>query len=160
MPKPAAQAEPVRRKLTQAEIDAAIQEWNGNIESKHAVVRYMKDHAREKDTAAWLRQEYGDDLPALPVTVDGAAGDVPWPKVQRRIAQLIKEDRFYTQVEQDNLDDVDPIAIREALAERGSDLHLHLLRRGLPEEGQHQQIPLSISRHYIWEEPHRLLSTP
>ena len=119
MPKPAAQAEPVRRKLTQAEIDAAIQEWNGNIESKHAVVRYMKDHAREKDTAAWLRQEYGDDLPALPVTVDGAAGDVPWPKVQRRIVQLIKEDRFYTEAEQDRFDNIDSIAIREALAERG-----------------------------------------
>ena len=119
MPKPAAQAEPARRTLTQAETDAAIQEWNGNIESKHAVVRYMKDHAREKDTAAWLRQEYGDDLPALPVTVDGAAGDVPWPKVQRRIAQLIKEDRFYTEAEQDRFDNIDPIAIREALAERG-----------------------------------------
>ena len=119
MPKPAAQAEPVRRALTQADIDAAIQEWNGNIESKHAVVRYMKDHAREKDTAAWLRQEYGDDLPALPVTVDGAAGDVPWPKVQRRIVQLIKEDRFYTEAEQDRFDNIDSIAIREALAERG-----------------------------------------
>ena len=109
----------MRRALTQAEIDAAIQEWNGKIESKHAVVRYMKDHAREKDTAAWLRQEYGDDLPALPVTVDGAAGDVPWPKVQRRIVQLIKEDRFYTEAEQDRFDNIDPIAIREALAERG-----------------------------------------
>ena len=109
----------MRRALTQAEIDAAIQEWNGKIESKHAVVRYMKDHAREKDTAAWLRQEYGDDLPALPVTVDGAAGDVPWPKVQRRIAQLIKEDRFYTEAEQDRFDNIDPIAIREVLAERG-----------------------------------------
>ena len=117
--KPAAQAEPVRRALTQADIDAAIQEWNGKIESKHAVVRYMRDHAREKDTAAWLRQEYGDDLPALPVTVDSAAGDVSWPKVQRRIAQLIKEDRFYTEAEQDRFDNIDPIAIREALAERG-----------------------------------------
>ena len=119
MPKPAVQAEPVRRTLTQAEIDAAIREWNGNIESKHAVVRYMKDHARKKDTAAWLRQEYGDALPAFPVTADGAAGDVPWPKVQRRIAQLIKEDRFYTEAEQDRFDNIDPIAIREALAERG-----------------------------------------
>ena len=109
----------MRRALTQADIDAAIQEWNGKIESKHAVVRYMKDHAREKDTAAWLRQEYGDDLPALPVTVDSAAGDVSWPKVQRRIAQLIKEDRFYTEAEQDRFDNIDPIAIREALAERG-----------------------------------------
>ena len=117
-PAPPAPAVP-RRALTQADIDAAIQEWNGNIESKHAVVRYMKDHAREKDTAAWLRQEYGDALPAFPVTADGAAGDVPWPKVQRRIAQLIKEDRFYTQEEQDRFDNVDPVAIREALAERG-----------------------------------------
>ena len=117
-PAPPAPAAP-RRALTQADIDAAIQEWNGNIESKHAVVRYMKDHAREKDTAAWLRQEYGDAPPAFPVTADGAAGDVPWSKVQRRIAQLIKEDRFYTQEEQDRFDNIDPIAIREALAERG-----------------------------------------
>ena len=105
--------------VTQAGIDAAIQEWNGSIESKHAVVRYMKEHGREKDTAAWLRQEYGDDLPAFPVTAGGAAADVPWPKVQRRIAQLIREDRFYTQAEQDNFDSIDPIAIREELARRG-----------------------------------------
>jgi len=117
-PAPPAPAAP-HRALTQADIDAAIQEWNGNIESKHAVVRYMKDHAREKDTAAWLRQEYGDALPAFPVTAEGAAGDMPWPKVQRRIAQLIKEDRFYTEAEQDRFDNIDPIAIREALAERG-----------------------------------------
>ena len=101
----------------QAALDAAIQEWNGDLSSKHAVVRYMKDHAREKGTAAWLKQEYGDDLPAFPVP--GGLTDVPWPKVQRRIAQLIKEDRFYTQEEHDNLDDIDPVAIREALAERG-----------------------------------------
>ena len=101
----------------QAAIDAALQEWNGDIASKQAVVRYMKDHARDKDTAAWLKQEYGDDLPAFPVP--GAGTDLPWAKVQRRIAQLIREDRFYTQAERDNLDDIDPIAIREALAERG-----------------------------------------
>ena len=105
--------------VTQAGIDAAIQAWNGSIESKHAVVRYMKEHGREKDTAAWLRQEYGDGLPAFPVTVDGAAADVSWPKVQRRIARLIREDRFYTQAEQDNFDSIDPIAIREELARRG-----------------------------------------
>ena len=117
-PAPPAPSAP-RRALTQADIDAAIQEWNGSIESKHAVVRHMKDRARDKDTAAWLRQEYGDALPAFPVTADGAAGDVPWPKVQRRIAQLIREDRFYTEAEQDRFDNIDPIAIREALAERG-----------------------------------------
>jgi len=117
-PAPPAPSAP-RRALTQADIDAAIQEWNGSIESKHAVVRHMKDRARDKDTAAWLRQEYGDALPAFPVTADGAAGDVPWPKVQRRIAQLIREDRFYTEAEQDRFDNIDPIAIRVALAERG-----------------------------------------
>ena len=110
------------RPLSDNDIDRAIQDWNGKIESKHAVVRYMKDHAREKDTAVWLAHEFdGSDgktpFAVRPESPEGTA--LPWPKVQRRIAQLIKEDRFYTQVEQDNLDDVDPIAIREALAQRG-----------------------------------------
>ena len=110
------------RPLSDADIDAAIQNWNGKIESKHAVVRYMKDHAREKDTAAWLAHEFdGSDgktpFAIRPESPNGMA--LPWPKVQRRIAQLIKGDRFYTQVEKDNLDDVDPIAIRETLAQRG-----------------------------------------
>ena len=42
-----------------------------------------------------------------------------WTKVQRRIAQLIKEDKFFTEAEQDAFEHIDPIAIREALAERG-----------------------------------------
>ena len=88
-------------------------------ESKRAVVRHMREHARDKETAAFLRTEYGDDLPAFPVTVEGTATDVPWPKVQRRIAQLIAAYRFYTEAEYDNLDDVDPVAIRERLAESG-----------------------------------------
>ena len=102
----------------QKAIDNAIREWNGSIESKQAVVRYMDGHAREKGTAAWLRNEYGDDLPAFPVTSDAITTDIPWPKVQRRIAQLIAEDRFYTEEEQDRFDDIDPIAIREELERR------------------------------------------
>ena len=110
------------RPLSNNDIDRAIQDWNGKIESKHAVVRYMKDHAREKDTAAWLAREFdgGDGKTLFAVRPESPERTaLPWPKVQRRIAQLIKEDRFYTQVEQDNLDDVDPIAIRETLAQRG-----------------------------------------
>ena len=110
------------RPLSDNDIDRAIQEWNGNIESKHAVVRYMKDHAREKDTAAWLAHEFdgGDGKTPFAVRPESPNGTMlPWPKVQRRIAQLIKEDRFYTEVEQDRFDNIDPIAIREALAERG-----------------------------------------
>ena len=110
------------RPLSQEDIDRALCVWNGNIESKHAVVRYMKDHAREKDTAAWLAQEYGgSNSNSLFVVRAGSPEEtqLPWPKVQRRIAQLIQEDRFYTEEEQNRFDDIDPIAIREALEERG-----------------------------------------
>ena len=110
------------RPLSDNDIDRAIQDWNGKSESKHAVVRYMKDHAREKDTAAWLAHEFdgGDGKTPFAVRPESPNGTMlPWPKVQRRIAQLIKEDRFYTQEEQDRFDNIDPIAIREALAERG-----------------------------------------
>ena len=108
------------RPLSQKDIDTALCAWNGNIESKHAVVRYMKDHAREKDTAAWLAQEYGGSN-SLFVVRAGSPEEtqLPWPKVQRRLAQLIQEDRFYTEEEQDRFDNIDPIAIREALEERG-----------------------------------------
>ena len=110
------------RPLSQEDIDTALCAWNGNIESKHAVVRYMKDHAREKDTAAWLAQEYGgSNSNSLFVVRAGSPEEtqLPWTKVQRRLAQLIQEDRFYTEEEQDRFDDIDPIAIREALEERG-----------------------------------------
>ena len=108
------------RPLSQADIDAALCAWNGNIESKHAVARYMKDHARGKDTSAWLAQEYGSSNSLFVVrTGSPEKMELPWPKVQRRIAQLIQEDRFYTEEEQNRFDNIDPIVIQEALAERG-----------------------------------------
>ena len=110
------------RPLSQDDIDDALRAWNGNIGSKHAVVRYMEQHGREKETAAWLAHEYGGKegnnlfivRAGSPETVE-----LTWPKVQRRIAQLIKADEFYTEVERDSFDDIDPIAIREALVQRG-----------------------------------------
>ena len=109
-------------KVTQEDIDAALQQWNGKIESKHAVVRYMKAHARDRDTAAWLAAEYGvgDSSKPLQISVGNSEPvTLSWAKVQRRIAQLIQSDNFYTEQEQDNFDNIDPVAIREALAERG-----------------------------------------
>ena len=47
------------RPLSQDDIDDALRAWNGNVESKHAVARYMEQHGREKETAAWLAHEYG-----------------------------------------------------------------------------------------------------
>lgn len=110
------------RPLSQDDIDDALRAWNGDMDSKRAVVRYMKDHARDKGTAAWLSQEYGGpENKNLFIVRAGSPEtiELPWPKVQRRIAQLIQADRFYTQEEQDNLDDIDPVAIRENLAQRG-----------------------------------------
>ena len=108
----------LRTTATQAEIDAAIQAWNGDIASKRAVVRYMEQHDRERSTAAWLQLQYGSDTFYV-----GMSGNqqmpLSWPKVQRRIAQLIKADKFYTEEEYDRMDNVDPIAIRERLAENG-----------------------------------------
>ena len=41
------------REITQADIDTALQKWNGSMESKRFVVRYMEAHSRERDTALW-----------------------------------------------------------------------------------------------------------
>ena len=95
------------RPLSQDDIDDALRAWNGNIESKHAVVRYMQQHGREKETAAWLAHEYGGKegnnlfivRAGSPETVE-----LTWPKVQRRIAQLIREDKFFTEQEKSLLE--------------------------------------------------------
>ena len=110
------------RPLSQDDIDDTLRAWNGDADSKRAVVRYMKDHARDKDTATWLAHEYGgSNSEKLFFTRAGSDEELElsWPKVQRRIAQLIQENRFYTPEEQDRFEDVDPIAIRETLAQRG-----------------------------------------
>ena len=110
------------RPLSQDDIDDALRAWNGNIESKHAVVRYMQQHGREKETAAWLAHEYGGkEGNNLFIVRAGSpeTAELTWPKVQRRLAQLIREDKFYTEAERDNFDDIDPVVIRETLAERG-----------------------------------------
>lgn len=104
--------------LSQDDIDDALRAWNGNMDSKRAVVRYMEAHARDRDTAAWLSREYGGDenrnlfivRAGSPETVE-----LPWTKVQRRIAQLISEGRFFTEEELDNFEDIDSAAIRERL---------------------------------------------
>ena len=110
------------RPLSQDDIDDALRAWNENIESKHAVVRYMQQHGREKETAAWLAHEYGGkEGNNLFIVRAGSpeTAELTWPKVQRRLAQLIREDKFYTEAERDNFDDIDPVVIRETLAERG-----------------------------------------
>ena len=95
------------RPLSQDDIDDALRTWNGNIESKHAVVRYMQQHGREKETAAWLAHEYGGkEGNNLFIVRAGSpeTAELSWAKVQRRIAQLIREDQFFTEQEKSVLE--------------------------------------------------------
>ena len=95
------------RPLSQDDIDDALRTWNGNIESKHAVVRYMQQHGREKETAAWLAHEYGGkEGNNLFIVRAGSpeTAELTWSKVQRRIAQLIREDQFFTEQEKSVLE--------------------------------------------------------
>ena len=94
-------------KVTQEDIDAALQSWNGKIESKQAVVRYMAQHGRERETAAWLAREYGlkDTSKPLQISVGNSEPvTLSWAKVQRRIALLIREDKFFTEQEKSLLE--------------------------------------------------------
>ena len=94
-------------KVTQEDIGAALQSWNGKIESKQAVVRYMAQHGRERETAAWLAREYGlkDTSNPLQISVGNSEPvTLSWAKVQRRIAQLIREDKFFTEQEKSLLE--------------------------------------------------------
>ena len=87
---------PAPREINRGEIEAAIQEWNGSIESKIAVSRFIRDGHSTEETAALMRQEYGDDLPSFPVTVEGAAADIPWTQVSEIAREMVREDRFFT----------------------------------------------------------------
>ena len=90
------------RPISQDDIYDAICAWNGNIESKHAVVQYMQQHGRERETAAWLAHEYGGNENSNLFIVCAGSPEVTeltWSNVQRRIAHLIKADEFFTQQE-------------------------------------------------------------
>ena len=90
------------RRIEEISIDEALRTWNGSFESKQAVVRYMEEHERERSTAAWLSAEYGSaENEPLHISIAGTNQEttLSWPKVQRRIAQLIHEDRFFTPIE-------------------------------------------------------------
>ena len=108
------------RPPTEEDITAAIQAWNGDVASKRKVVRYMREHDRERGTAQWLRDEFGGNLDAFPIRLPGVEQtEIPWRVVQRRMITLLKNDRFFTDQELDNFDDIDPVVIRERLAEAG-----------------------------------------
>ena len=97
-----------------------IQAWNGDIASKRRVFRYMQEHGRERGADQWLREEYGGELDAFPVRMPGVEQtELSWRDVQRRIVKLLKKDRFFTDQELDNFDDVDPAEVGRSLLKSG-----------------------------------------
>jgi len=93
------QLAPITEEITQADIDAALQAWNGHLESKQNVVAYMQEHSRERNTAEWLKNEFGGNTPAFTIIKGDLTLELPWAKVQRYIAKLIAEDAFLTETE-------------------------------------------------------------
>ncbi|KPU45061.1 RNA polymerase-associated protein RapA [Oxobacter pfennigii] len=99
---PPQEAEPVTEdtaepEITQADIEDALIRWNGSLDSKILVCQYVRENARARGTAAFLREEYGGELPAFLVTKDGAEPvNLSWPAVQKNIARLIEAGRFLT----------------------------------------------------------------
>ena len=70
--------------ITQSDIDNAICEWNDDLDSKLLVYEYMRENPRARETANYLREQYGGDLSEFTVTKDGAESVIlSWAKVQQ-----------------------------------------------------------------------------
>ena len=105
--------------ITQMDIERTLREWNGHIEGKHAMTRFVKEGHSTEEIADRLRAEFGGDLPSLPVVVNDVQREVPWTDAANALNRLVWDNEFYTEEEQDRLDDIDPVAIREDLARNG-----------------------------------------
>ena len=77
------------------DIEAALIDWNDDVDSKARVLSYMQDHSRERGTADWLKNEYGGNLSFFMVEKDGLTQEIPWAKVQRHIGQLVMQNKFF-----------------------------------------------------------------
>ena len=101
--------------ITQEDIDNAILDWHDNLKGKQEVALYMQAHGRERSTAAWLAAKYGWEDSKTPMYIHvGNAEPVTltWAQVQRRLAQLIRENKFYDENERLRLFSPDRYSIR------------------------------------------------
>ena len=98
----AAMVEPSRYQITQEDIDNALRAWNGDFTSKQVAARLLREHPRDRTTAAELARIYGAVNVEKPLQIGlGTAEPVSmsWTKVQRRLAQLIRDGKFFTEQE-------------------------------------------------------------
>ena len=111
----AATVAPSPYQITQEDIDNALLEWHDNLKGKQEVALYMQAHGRERSTAAWLAAKYGWEDSKTPMYIHvGNAEPVTltWAQVQRRLAQLIRENKFYDENERLRLFSPDRYSIR------------------------------------------------
>ena len=111
----ATMVESSRYQITQEDIDNALREWNGNLKAKQELALYMQERGRERTTAAWLAQAYGAESVKTPLQITVGSADpvtLTWAQVQRRLAQLIREDKFYDENERLRLFSPDRYSIR------------------------------------------------
>ena len=111
----AATVAPSPYQITQEDIDNALLDWHNNLKGKQEVALYMQAHGRELSTAAWLAAKYGWEDSKTPMYIHvGNAEPVTltWAQVQRRLAQLIRENKFYDENERLRLFSPDRYSIR------------------------------------------------
>ena len=111
----AATVAPSPYQITQEDIDNALLDWHNNLKGKQEVALYMQAHGRERSTAAWLAAKYGWEDSKTPMYIHvGNAEPVTltWAQVQRRLAQLIRENKFYDENERLRLFSPDRYSIR------------------------------------------------
>ncbi|MCC8029191.1 MAG: DEAD/DEAH box helicase family protein [Lachnospiraceae bacterium] len=137
--------------ITEDEIDEALSRGSQMSGGKMRIFEYFSDSHTTKEQADFLREEYGTgghsgafsnnsgsfedhDGKGIRLTKPGCANvSLTWNAVAKRIAALIKEDRYLTSVEkaqvneaqvasepeEDPFDDIDPVQLRKELERRG-----------------------------------------
>ena len=104
-------ADKPKTSIADADIDAALAHWNGDLSAKAAVFEHIHDMTLDQIAAA-----YGHD-PDEPmhITVSGVDSvvDLSWAEVRERVARLVDNGHFITKDELDKL--------REVSAEHSAD---------------------------------------
>ena len=94
-------ADKPRTAVTDADIDAALVRWPGNLSTKANVAERIHDMTPGQLAAAY---GYAPDRP-MHITVTGTDGgvDLSWDEVQERVARLVGSDLFLTKAEKSEL---------------------------------------------------------
>ena len=110
--------------ITQEDIKQAITKWNGDTNSKLRVYEYMHKNSRARDTANFLKEEFGGNMGIFTVIKNGVEPvSIPWTKVQRHIGRLMNEDKFLSADEKMMTDNTPTTQSREAMP--GDELYIH-----------------------------------